>query len=61
MPSHTYQNDYYQNDKKSQVFVRIWRKGNPHTHCEKGNWCSHYGKLENSVEGPPKIKNRATI
>ena len=27
---HTYQNGYFQKDKKCQVLVNMWRKGNPH-------------------------------
>ena len=56
---HTCQNGYHQKDKKQQVLVRMWRKGNP---CallvgmEIGA-----ATVENSMKIPQKIKNRTTI
>ena len=41
---HTYQNGYYKKDKKRQVLVRIWRKGEPLRMVGGNlNWHSHYG------------------
>lgn len=50
-----------ENDKKSQVFMGIWRKENPHASLGIGDWCSHYGKQEDDCGGASKIKNRATL
>ena len=40
---HTCQNGYYQKDKKLQVLVKMWRKGNT-WYAVRLNRCSHYGK-----------------
>ena len=58
---HTYQNGYYQKEKK-QVLVRMWRKGNPFMCTGVGNvniW-NGAATMENSMEVPHKIKNRTT-
>lgn len=55
---HTCQNGYYQKDKKLQVLVKMWRKGNI-CYAVRLNRCSHYE--ENSMEGPLKIKSRVNI
>ena len=31
IPPHTPQNGYYQKNKKQQVLVKMWKKGNSHT------------------------------
>ena len=52
---HTCQNGCYQKDKREQVLARICRKGNP---CAlAGAMQIRAATMENSMQGPQKIKN----
>jgi len=47
------------NNRKQQVLVKMWRKGNPLTLL--GEMQTGAATLENSMEVPQKLKNRTTL
>ena len=56
---HTYQNGQNQEHKKQQVLAKIRRKGNPLALLV--GMQTGAATLENSMEFPQKVKNRATL
>ena len=59
IPPYTSENGKNRQGKKQQILERMWRKGNPLT-LLVGIQVST-ATLENSMEVPPKNKNRTTL
>ena len=59
MSHHTCQNGYHQYINKQQVLARMWRKGN--TCALLVGMQTGAASVENSMEGPQKIKNGTAL